>query len=153
MSPKTLIETNLALVSEAAPDVVGRFYTKLFERHPDLKPLFGRRSAAAQEKMLLEAILAVVDHMEDATWLQETLRPMGAKHLGYGVRDEMYPLVADTLIATLREISGRSWSDPLERAWAGALGAVAGEMIAGAREAEGAPTSRRSEGLAEVSAP
>lgn len=134
----------MGLVSEVAPDIVSRFYAKLFERHPHLQPLFGRRSQAAQEKMLLEAIMAVVDHMEDATWLRQTLRPMGAKHLGYGVRDEMYPLVADTLIATLREASGLEWSARIERAWADALGAVAAEMIAGSREAEAAPTSRRS---------
>jgi hemoglobin-like flavoprotein len=138
-----LIEENLAVVSEAAPDVVARFYTKLFERHPELKALFGRRSSAAQEKMVLDAIIAVVDHMEDAAWLKRTLRPLGAKHVTYGVTEHMYPLVADALVATLREASGASWNGSIEAAWSGALTAVAIEMIAGAREAEAAPTSRR----------
>jgi hemoglobin-like flavoprotein len=136
MSPKQLIEVNLAVVVEAAPDVVGRFYAKLFERHPELQRLFGRRSQREQEKMLTEAILAVVGHMEDATWLRGVLRPLGAKHVAYGVTEAMYPLVAGALIDTLREVSGTAWSPEVERAWSGALGAVAGEMIAGAREAE-----------------
>ncbi len=145
MSPKTIIESNLAVVTEAAPDIVGRFYATLFERHPDLRPLFGRRSRREQEKMVLDAIVAVVDHMEDPVWLMSALRPLGGKHVAYGVTESMYPLVADALIATLREASGASWSPAVESAWAGALGAVAAEMIQGAREAErrrAAPAAR-----------
>lgn len=148
MSPKEILESNLVIVSEVAPDIVGRFYAELFRRHPELQKLFGRRSASAQQKMVLDAIVAVVEHMEDPAWLRSTLRPMGAKHLTYGVRDEMYPLVANALVATLRDASGAHWSETIERTWAGALGAVAGEMIAGAREAEAAPTSRRSDAQA-----
>jgi hemoglobin-like flavoprotein len=136
MSSKQLIEVNLAVVVQAAPDVVGRFYAKLFERHPELQRLFGRRSQQEQEKMLTEAILAVVGHMEDADWLRGVLRPLGAKHVTYGVTETMYPLVADALVDTLREASGSHWSPEVERAWSDALGAVAGEMIAGAREFE-----------------
>lgn len=136
MSPKQLIEMNLAIVVQAAPDVVGRFYATLFERHPELQRLFGRRSQREQEKMLTEAILAVVGHMEDAAWLSGVLRPLGAKHVAYGVTEAMYPLVAHALIDTLREVSGAHWSPDVERAWSDALGAVAGEMIAGARSVE-----------------
>ena len=136
MSPKQLVEVNLAVVVQADPDVVGRFYAKLFQRHPELQRLFGRRSQREQEKMLTEAILAVVGHMEDADWLRGVLRPLGARHVAYGVTEAMYPLVADALIDTLREVSGSAWSPEVQTAWSTALNAVAGEMIAGAREAE-----------------
>jgi hemoglobin-like flavoprotein len=153
MSPKQLIEVNLAVVVAAAPDVVGRFYAKLFERHPELERLFGRRSKREQEKMLTEAILAVVGHMEDAGWLRGVLRPLGAKHVTYGVTEAMYPLVAQALVDTLREVSGPEWSDETERAWIGALGAVAGEMIAGAREVESQRTGATSRAHPPTSAP
>jgi len=136
MTPKQLIEVNLAVVIQADPDVVGRFYAKLFQRHPELQRLFGRRSQREQEKMLTEAILAVVGHMEDATWLRDVLRPLGARHVAYGVTEAMYPLVANALIDTLREVSGAAWSPEVQTAWSDALNAVAGEMIAGAREVE-----------------
>ncbi len=142
MTPKQLLAANLELVGERAPDLIARFYSTLFFRNPELKSLFGRRSAVAQERMLLEAVLAVVEHMDDASWLRRTLRPLGAKHVAYGVKESMYPLVADALIATLCDASGDSWNEQLEQAWAGALGAVATEMIIGAREAEIAPTAR-----------
>lgn len=134
MTAKMLIQRNLDLVSQHAPDLTTRFYATLFERHPELAPLFGRRSAEAQQRMLLEAIVAVVDHLEDTSWLDETLRALGAKHTDYGVTDEMYPLVASALIDTLRAASGSEWDDATAGAWTSALTFVAERMMAGARE-------------------
>ena len=134
MDTKTLIQQNLEVVSRNAPDLTARFYATLFERHPELTHLFGRRSAEAQQRMLLQAIVAVVDHLEDASWLDTTLRALGAKHVGYGVTDDMYPLVASAMIDTLRATSGDAWDEATEDAWTGALTFVAQCMMAGARE-------------------
>src|SRR5689334_1242320 len=90
---KTLIQQNLEIVSQNAPDLTARFYATLFQRHPQLSRLFGRRSAEAQQRMLLEAIVAVVDHLDDLPWLEGTLRALGAKHVTYGVTEDMYPPV------------------------------------------------------------
>jgi len=136
MTDKERIEANLALVAERAPDVVARFYARLFQQHPELTRLFGRRTAAAQEKMVLDAIVAVVDHMDDPTWLESTLRPLGAKHATYGVTAAMYPWVVEALVETLGEVSGSAWNAAVEGAWVSALVAVGSEMMAGAREAE-----------------
>ena len=134
MSTKALIEKNLELVTQNAPDLVARFYATLFERNPQLAPLFGRRSAEAQQQMLLQAIVAVVDHLEDSAWLNGTLRALGRKHVDYGVTDEMYPLVASALLDSLRDASGDGWDAATAEAWTGALTFVAETMIAGARE-------------------
>lgn len=135
MSTKALIERNLELVTHSAPDLIARFYATLFERNPQLAPLFGRRSAEAQQKMLLQAIGAVVDHLEDSAWLNGTLRALGQKHVEYGVTDEMYPMVASALLDSLRDASGEGWDDATAQAWTGALTFVAETMIAGARDA------------------
>jgi hemoglobin-like flavoprotein len=134
MDSKALIQRNLDVVTENAPDLTLRFYATLFQRHPELQLLFGRRSAEAQGRMLLEAVVAVVDHLQDMPWLDVTLRALGAKHVEYGVTEEMYPLVASALIDTLRAASGEHWDDPTAEAWSDALTFVAGRMMAGARE-------------------
>jgi hemoglobin-like flavoprotein len=131
---KALIQRNLDVVTERAPDLTTRFYGALFQRHPELSQLFGRRSTEAQGRMLLEAVVAVVDHLQDMPWLDATLRALGKKHVEYGVTEEMYPLVASALIDTLREASGDQWDDSTADAWSGALTFVAGRMMAGARE-------------------
>lgn len=134
MDANTLIQRNLDVVMERAPDLTLRFYATLFHRHPELSVLFGRRSAEAQGRMLLEAVVAVVDHLQDMPWLDNTLRALGARHVDYGVTEEMYPLVASALIDTLAEVSGEHWNAPTADAWSGALTFVAGRMMAGARE-------------------
>src|SRR3954469_17231505 len=92
-----LLRKSFGLVLEREPNLTHRFYGVLFAKYPQVKPLFGKNSSEHQEKMLAGALVAVMDHLEDASWLEETLTAMGAKHLDYGVKDEMYPFVGDAL--------------------------------------------------------
>ena len=141
MTAKELIQANLDVVVGNAPDLTARFYARLFEQHPELQHLFGRRSAEAQQRMLLEAIAAVVDHLDDLPWLEQTLRALGAKHVAYGVTDAMYPMVAGALMDTLERASAEHWNDAVRDAWAAALTFVADRMQAGARTADGMTAS------------
>ena len=123
------------VVMERQPMLMHRFYEILFERHPEAKALFGRRSQAAQEKMLTEALVAVLDHLEDAAWLTDTLKGLGAKHVSYGVTDEMYGWVGGSLLAALGEAAGPQWNDEAQAAWGEAYDAIAGLMKSGAAAA------------------
>jgi hemoglobin-like flavoprotein len=134
------------LVVERSPTVVHRFYEILFTRFPQAKGLFGRNSAAKQEKMLTEALVAVIDHLEDAPWLHQTLFALGAKHVDYGVTDEMYGWVGSSLLETLAEVAGDAWTPQVEQAWVAAYGVISGTMLQGAHSvtaqtASGAPVS------------
>lgn len=133
------------LVVSRAPDMTRRFYAILFERYPQVRPLFGR-STEKQEQMLTRALVAVLDRLEDGAWLGDTLRALGAKHVDYGVTEEMYPWVGDALLATLAEVAGEAWTPQVERAWTDAYAAIAGLMLDGARRA--AEPSSRSEAMA-----
>jgi hemoglobin-like flavoprotein len=127
-----LLRSSFELVVERQPQLTHRFYEILFERYPQAKPLFGRNATAVQEKMLTDALVAVMDHLEDAPWLTNTLKQLGAKHVSYGVTDEMYGWVGASLLATLAEVAQDDWTPALETAWSDAYGAIAGLMRAGA---------------------
>src|SRR5262245_28343745 len=101
-----LLRSSFDLALGRQPDLTHVFYEELFARHPDARPLFGRADMAAQEQMLAEALVAVMEHLEDGPWLRSTLATLGAKHAGYGVTPDMYPWVGEALIATLAEVSG-----------------------------------------------
>ncbi len=142
-----LLRSSFELVTTRSPHVIARFYEIFFERYPEVRPMFPASpdGRARQEKMLTGALVAVLDHVDDAPWLRETLVAMGAKHFGYGVRDEMYGWVGECLLAALAEAAGDQWSEPIARAWSAAFGAIAGLMIEGAKMARTdyeAPTSR-----------
>jgi hemoglobin-like flavoprotein len=143
----TLLRTSFDMVVERSPQLTHRFYEILFERYPQTQSMFpaGRRSR--QEGMLTEALVAVLDHLEDAPWLTSTLHGLGAKHVDYGVTDEMYGWVGDALLRTLAEVAGDAWSPELEQAWGAAFGAIASLMQEGARlSGAGADTERRAAG-------
>lgn len=123
-----LLRRSFGLVLERNPNLTARFYDVLFERYPQAKPLFGRNSRAAQEQMLAGALMAVLDHLEDAPWLQETLRALGDKHREYGVTLVMYDWVGDSLLFVLAEAAGPDWSPELQAQWGAAYGAIVSMM-------------------------
>lgn len=127
----TLLRSSFDLVIDRRPDLTIRFYEILFERSPQLAPMF-RNDRQAQAKMLAGAIAAVLDHLDDATWLTSTLGAMGARHTGYGVTPAMYDQVGDALLATLAEVAAEAWTPEVAAQWTLAYGAIAGMMQAGA---------------------
>lgn len=128
-----LLRSSFDLVIERQPELTARFYEILFERYPQVRPLFGR-STVNQSKMLQSALVSVIDNLEDASWLTDTLTAMGKKHVEYGVTDEMYDWVGASLLAAIAEAAGSDWSPQLEAAWTETYGAIAGLMQRGARD-------------------
>jgi hemoglobin-like flavoprotein len=130
-----LLRSSFELVAEREPMLAARFYEVLFERYPQVRPLFHRRPPEAQQMMLQQALVAVLDHIEEADWLEDTLRGMGAQHVEYGVTDEMYEWVGESLLATIAEVAGNEWNAELGEAWTAALRRITGIMKDGARMA------------------
>lgn len=134
---------DLALARE--PRLTHTFYDDLFARHPAARSLFERTDMAVQEQMLGEALVAVMDHLEDVPWLQSTLAGLGAKHASYGVTTEMYDWVGESLVSTLARANGEEWTATVAGAWQEAYAAIVGLMLAGypaTRGAQAAPSDR-----------
>ena len=126
-----LLKQSFVLVLERAPDLTARFYDVLFERYPEARPLFSRNRRGRQEQMLAGALSAVIDHLEDGSWLTEQLAALGAKHVAYGVRPEMYEWVGDALLTSLAAAAGPDWTDELRAQWTEAYGTIVSLMRAG----------------------
>ena len=127
-----LLRSSFDLVVDRRPDLTVRFYEILFMKYPELAPMF-KGNAQTQAKMLAGAISAVLDHLEDALWLQSALGELGARHAGYGVTDAMYGQVGDALIATRAEVAGADWTAEMARQWGMAYGAITDMMKAGSQ--------------------
>jgi hemoglobin-like flavoprotein len=134
------LRESFALVAEQETALASRFYDILFERYPRLRPMFGRNSRARQEQMLTNALAAVVEHAEDAPWLTSTLHALGAKHVEYGVTNEMYPWVGECLVLALEDVAGPAFTPRVRAAWIQAYEAIASLMQARAADTERAPT-------------
>jgi hemoglobin-like flavoprotein len=130
-----LLRSSFALVIDRCPELIHRFYEILFQRYPQARPLFGRNPRNTQEKMLTEALVAVLNRLEDGEWFTRTLETLGEKHVAYGVTDEMYGWVGESLLAALAEAAGPEWTAAMNESWSAAYGAIATTMQAGARRA------------------
>jgi len=138
-----LLQHSFEMITNRAPDVARRFYQLLFTRFPQVAPLFRRGNSTHQEAMLTQALVALMDHLEDSAWLTTVLPELGAKHVGYGVTSEMYGWVGECLLATFGEICGDSWSADLAAEWASAYAAVAGLMQSSPRPTEQSRTEEQ----------
>lgn len=106
-----------------------RFYEHLFHAHPEVRPMFTRNSAGAQQKMLAQKLCAIVDSLEDPAAFAAEAASIASTHKTYGVRPEMYAWVGAALVTTLREASKSEWSPEIERAWGEAYEVLAKTVI------------------------
>jgi len=128
-----LLKESFHAIVERGSSLTHRFYEILFSRFPEAKSLFVRNRPTQQEKMLADALTAIIDHLEDAPWLESTLLKLGARHAEYGVTYEMYEWVGACLLATLAEFAVDQWTPRVSRAWTDAYAAISGLMLAGSR--------------------
>jgi len=127
-----ILRTSFEIVDSRDPNFVARFYTRLFARYPQLSRMFGGSVSQRQHTMLYQALVAVLDHIDDASWLEDALKKYGARHASYGVTDEMYDWFGECLLATLADIDDSMWTPELAAAWSEAYVAITGLMKAGA---------------------
>lgn len=129
------LETSFDLVAPRGDELMDEFYSRLFAAAPAVRPLFSS-DMGRQKAMLLSALVLVRKSLRDLDSLVPTLRRLGARHVDYGARPEHYPLVGETLIASLAAVAGEAWKPRYELAWSGAFEIMAALMIEGAEEAE-----------------
>lgn len=128
----TLIRSSFDALRPQAPALVDRFYAILFERYPQVKPMFAQTDLPKQKQMLVGALALLVANLEKPDVLKSYLGTLGARHSSYGAREAHYAAVGECLLAAMAEIAGPLWSDELAAAWAATYGAVASLMQQGA---------------------
>ena len=125
----SIIEKTFNRISPKGDFLVSRFYEELFERYPQVKPLFGNTSIHEQKRKLLAALSLVVKSLRNPEALEEVLSGLGKRHQKYGAKAEHYQAVAETLLDVMAEVAGDVWTDKVHEAWSGALNTVASIML------------------------
>ncbi len=129
-----LLESSFKLVAPKGEALVARFYERLFQKYPAVKPLFSGVSMKAQKKKLLASLVLVIQNLRHGEKLREALLDLGRKHVGYGAEAPHYDAVAENLLAVLAEFAGKAWTPQLQEAWTEALGAIKTIMLEGASQ-------------------
>lgn len=103
-----LLESSFKLVAPQGDALVTRFYERLFEKYPAVKPLFKNASIPEQKKKLLASLVLVIQNIRRPEKLTPVLHDMGARHVGYGAKPAHYDAVGENLLAVLGEFAGEA---------------------------------------------
>ena len=122
-----LVQKTFAMVKPIAPAAAELFYQRLFQLDPSLRGLF-RGEMAKQGQMLMSMIGAAVSGLRNLEQLAPVVRQLGARHVGYGVRDEHYATVGAALLDTLAIGLGDAFTAEVREAWATLYGHVSRTM-------------------------
>jgi hemoglobin-like flavoprotein len=82
-----------------------------------------------QGERLMSMIGAAVALLERPHALLPVLRSLGARHAGYGVRDEHYASVGTALLKTLEQGLGEAFTPDVRAAWTVLYGVVSRTMM------------------------
>ncbi len=124
-----LLEETFAELAGSGELLVEKFYSQLFKRFPDVKPMFANVDQKEQEKKLLSGLVLVINNIRKPEALGPALASMGKRHQKYGAVAEHYPAVAETLLDVMSEFAGDLWTDEVKQAWTNALNTVATAML------------------------
>ncbi|MBL9132465.1 MAG: hypothetical protein JNG86_14775 [Verrucomicrobiaceae bacterium] len=109
------------------------FYQRLFELAPELRPMF-KGDIEVQSKKLIDMLGVLIAMLERPRGLELELRAMGARHVGYGVKEEHYAVVGAALLSMLAQTLDKEFTPELCTAWTALYGDVEKLMKAGAKE-------------------
>jgi hemoglobin-like flavoprotein len=128
-----LVQSSFEQVKPIAPIAAKIFYGHLFEIDPTLKNLFNG-DMVRQGAMLMSMLGKAVSGLSKPETIVPTVKLLGARHVGYGVRDHHYHAVGVALLWTLEQGLGNAFTEDVKQAWSAAYQLLASVMQEGARE-------------------
>ena len=130
-----LLEKSFQAVAPKGEQLAVRFYERLFQKYPAVRPLFAKANIKRQQKKLLSALVLVIGNLRKPDKLKPVLLDLGAKHVGYGAEPAHYVAVGENLLAVLEEFAGPSWTNEVRQAWVEAYDLIKQIMLEGAEQA------------------
>jgi NAD(P)H-flavin reductase len=122
------IKETFGRVAAAGDDAAAFFYAALFLRRPGLRELFPPAMDEQRDRLLV-ALTRIVESLGTPEEMASYLTQLGRDHRKYAVEPEMYGIVGEALIATLRAFSGDAFTAEAQAAWIQAYTAASAIMI------------------------
>jgi hemoglobin-like flavoprotein len=129
------LEESFDLVAPQGDELMRRFYDRLFEVAPAVKPLFAEADMDRQRKALLNMLGVLRASLRDLDEIVPDLEALGAKHAEWGAQPEHYPVVGQVLVGEMAPIAGDAWKPEYTAAWQEAYAVVQNVMLSGAAAA------------------
>lgn len=129
-----LVRRSFAEVERQTHVAALEFYRRLFEAHPQLRPMFSTE-IEQQACKLMDMLSLTISLLERPGTLVPELEQLGARHVGYGVREAHYDAVADALFGMLQNVLAARFTPEVEAAWRVLYATMREAMLRGAASA------------------
>lgn len=130
----TVIQSSFEMLKPIATEAISHFYDTLFLTYPESKNLFRSVDIEKQKSALLSSLVRIVEGLDDLDKLKRYLRPLGSRHVAYGIKEEHYSMIGKSLLLTFRHFFKEKWNSDLEDQWILVIGFIADQMMEGAKE-------------------
>jgi hemoglobin-like flavoprotein len=128
---QALVRATFAKIAPISDQAAAMFYERLFAIDEDLRPMF-KGDMKRQGAMLMAVLATALGNLHRLDQVLPTVRELGRRHAGYGVKNSHYDTVAVALLATLEAALGDEFTAAVRNAWTVCYLALAGEMKAAA---------------------
>ena len=118
-----------------ADRVAEDFYERLLQTDPSLKEMFPD-DIMNQGRKLMDTIATVIDNVDNVANMRGMLHDLGAKHVGMGVRADMYDTFGACMLGAVENAMGSDFTPDTAAAWASVYNVISDTMIDGAEGAE-----------------
>lgn len=129
----TLVKASFKKIELVQEEAAVLFYARLFELDPTLRRLF-KEDMSEQRSKLMQMLEYAVQGLENLDELVPTVRALGARHAGYGVRREHYDTVGSALLWTFGHALGDEFTGETKDAWTAVYKLLAETMQDGANQ-------------------
>ncbi|GGY04005.1 flavohemoprotein [Litchfieldella qijiaojingensis] len=126
-----LIDATAPVVAEHLDAITQRFYPLMFQRYPEVKPLFNdaHQASGSQPRALAGAVLAYVQLRRDPQRAKQVLATAISKHVSLNIQPDQYPIVGECLMAAIGEVLGEAVTAEIAAAWGALYEELAGLLI------------------------
>lgn len=122
-----LVQQSFAKIEPIVAQTADRFYDRLFETAPGVRPLFPDEMSG-QKLKLMQMLSTAVANLHQVDKIVPAVADLGRRHAGYGTRPEHYDAVGDALLWSLERGLGDGFTPEVREAWATTYKALAGVM-------------------------
>jgi hemoglobin-like flavoprotein len=127
-----LLVSTFLKIEPQSEEFATTFYQTLFDKYPNVQPLFSATDMRQQKIKLVQSLQLVIANVHETDTLNEILRALGARHVEYGAVLTDYPAIGDSLLQALEKHLGSDWNDEVKQTWTAAYEMIAKMMTEGA---------------------
>jgi hemoglobin-like flavoprotein len=130
-----LIQSSYSIIQSQNDEFAESFYQILFDKYPNIRPLFSGVNMKKQKGKLIESLDLVLVNVHNPKAFTSILKDLGKRHVKYGAVLTDYPLVGDALLQALEKHLGKDWNPDVKHAWILAYQTITDTMAEGAKSA------------------